>query len=381
MVRLSLLSILGLAVIAGIVFFLWQRRDVSVKPAAVPLAAAAEATTSGADNYYVNVASIREIIPTGITMPAKLEKFLQWVSTQPNGSIGYVEFSGSRLTDYWIENGSTLAPKYILFAHLGDGTDIGYWLYDGRTIENAPIVLIGSEGELDILANSLEEFLAGLINDSYSGRSELTAAKDEDDADWIDRRGELSAFLKTAFGFTVDKNVDYQKATQGKQPNLHPDFKKWMTDWGEAQEKISLADPARQAIAAATKTRWSKLENQWDSINIDLFVADDKVSQQLHRSTTQPIAELEKIAPHVLALRHAEMKASPERGAFHFISLRIDQRGHVALMRQDHFKELGNDDVKLTEGTAPSIVADTKKYPRTAYWTPRWMSRLLSNSY
>jgi hypothetical protein len=380
MVRLLLLSILGLAVIVGIGFFLWQRRDVSIKPVAAPVstpeAVAPETTTPGTDNYYVNVASIREIMPTGVTMPPKLEKFLQWVSTQPNGSIGYMEFAGSRFTDYWIENGSILSPKFVLFAHLGDGTDIGYWLYDGRTIDNAPIVLIGSEGELDILANNLEEFLAGLINDSHSSRSELTAERDEDDADWIDRRGELSAFLKTAFGFTVDKNIDYQKAAQGNQPALHPDFKKWMMDWGEAQEKIALADPARQAIAAATKARWSKLEKQWDSIDIDLFIADGKVSQQIHRNTTKPIAELEKIAPHVLALRNAELKATPERGAFHFISLRIDQRGHVGLMRQDHFKELGTDDVKIPEGAVPAIMADAKKYPRATYWTPRWMARL-----
>ena len=65
-----------------------------------------------------------------------------------------MEFAASRFTDYWIEDGPVLAPKFFLFAHLGDGTDIGYWLHDGNTIDNAPIVLIGSEGGLDLLATS-----------------------------------------------------------------------------------------------------------------------------------------------------------------------------------------------------------------------------------
>jgi hypothetical protein len=381
MVRLLLLSILGIAVIAGIGFFFWQRRDVSTKPAPAstaetPIAATPGAAPSGGNGYYVNVESIHEIIPPGVTMPPKLEKLLTWLSTQPHGSIGYMEFAGNRFDDYWIENGSKLAEKFILFARLGDGTTVGYWLYDGRTIDNAPIVLIGSEGDLEILASNLEEFLAGLINDNHASHSELTAEKDEDDADWVDRRPELAVFLKTAFGFTVDKNIDYQKAAQNK----HPDFKKWMMDWGDAQEKLSLADPSRQAIAAATKARWSKLKNSWDSINIDLFVADGKVSQQIHRNTTKPIAELEKIAPQVLALREAELKAQPTRGAFHFLSLRINQRGHVGLMRQDHFQELGSDDVKIPEGAVPGILADAKKYPRAPYWTPRWMTRLLNTS-
>jgi hypothetical protein len=372
MVKVFIFAALCIAIVIGVGAFLWQRR--ALPPATVPSSTTTptEAATTGAGNYYVDIDSIREILPTGVMMPAKLERFLQWAATQPNGSIGAMEFAGSRFDDYWIENGSVLAPKFVLFAHLGDGTDIGYWLYDGRTIENSPIVLIGSEGDLDILANGLEEFLAGLINDNYSRHSELSAEKDEDDSDWVDRRPALAVLLKDTFGFTRDSAVDYQQTAQA----THPDFKEWMLGWGKAQEKNSLADPSRQAIANATKARWSKLKDSWNSINIDLFVADGKVSQQIFRNTTKPLAELERVTPHVLALREVELKAAPERGAFHFISLRIDQRGHVGLMRQDHFKELGTSDVNIPEGGTAAILADLKKYPRSAYWTPRWLARL-----
>lgn len=374
MVKLFIFSALTLAIIIAIGLFIWFRRAAPVTPP--PVVAPTEAAATNADNYYVNIASIREVLPTGVAMAPKLEKFLNWAATQPNGSVGAMEFAGSRFTDYWIENGSVLAPQFLLFAHLGDGTDIGYWIHDGSTIDTAPIVLIGSEGDLVVLANSLEEFLAGLINDNHSSQSELSAEKDEDDADWVDRRPAMAEFLKTAFGFNVDKAINYQQIAEAK----HPNFKKWMLDWGDAQEKISLSDPTRQAIAAATKARWSKLKDAWQSIDIDLFVADGKVHQQMHRNTTKPLAELEKITPHILALREAELKAAPERGAFHFISLRINQRGHVGLMRQDHFKELGSDDVSIPNGETQAILADLKKHPRAPYWTPRWLAKLHSPS-
>ena len=74
-----------------------------------------------------------------------------------------------------------------------------------------------------------------------------------------------------------------------------------MLDWGDTQEKISLADPIRQANAAATKTRWVKLKDAWQSFDVGLLIADGKVHQQIRRDTTKippsPLPSLKKL-PH-----------------------------------------------------------------------------------
>jgi hypothetical protein len=372
MTKVALLALLGVAVIAGILFFFLPRRETaSPVPAVMPT----EPATPPDDAYFVDLDGIRRVLPTGVAMPAKLEKFLAWVQLQPSGSVGHIEFGGNRFDDYWIENGSNLAEKLFLFARLGDGTTIGYWLYDGRTIDTAPIVLIGSEGELEILANSLGEFLGGLVNDSFSNHSDLSAESDADDEEpVIDRRPQLAAFLASELGFAVNGGTNYREAAKDEHPNLQ----KWMDNWAEEQERLSRADPTRRAIAEITKARWAKLKEPWDYAGIDLFVAGGIVREQIHRNTKEPIAELEKLAPHILALRDAELKSMPQRGAFHFISLQIRQGGHVALMRQDHFKELGTSDVTSPEGALPGILADAKSYPRSAYWTPQWLAKLLA---
>jgi hypothetical protein len=373
MIKIGLLALLGVAIIAGILFFLLPRRETAAPiTSSIPDGVPAKPATPSDDAYFVNLDSIRRVLPTGVTMPAKLEKFLAWIKLQPSGSVGHIGFTGNHFDDYWIENGSNLAEKLFLFAKLGDGTTIGYWLYDGRTIDTAPIVLIGSEGELEILANSLEEFLGGLVNDSFSNHSDLSAESDDEEPQ-VDRRPQLATFLAGEFGFTVNGSADYSEAAKSK----HPGLQQWMDDWAAEQQRLSRADPTRRAIAEITKTRWTKLKEPWDHASIDLFVAGGTVRQQIHRNTKEPIAELEKLAPHILALRDAELKSMPQRGTFHFISLRIHQGGHVALMRQDHFKELGTPDVNTPEGALPGILADAKAYPRSAYWTPQWLAKLI----
>ena len=77
MVKLLLFSALIAAIIIAIGLSIWVRR--AATPALV--VAPTEATATNADNYYVNVESIRKVLPTGVAMPPKLEKFLQSVAT------------------------------------------------------------------------------------------------------------------------------------------------------------------------------------------------------------------------------------------------------------------------------------------------------------
>ncbi|MEB3196354.1 MAG: hypothetical protein VKP62_04035, partial [Candidatus Sericytochromatia bacterium] len=61
---------------------------------------------------------------------------------------------------------SEMAGDFALFGHDADGSQYGFWLYDGRTPANAPIVYlnVGHSGST-VLADSLEEFLSLLALD------------------------------------------------------------------------------------------------------------------------------------------------------------------------------------------------------------------------
>jgi hypothetical protein len=58
------------------------------------------------------------------------------------------------------------AGEFAIFGHDADGSQYGFWLYDGRTPDNAPIVYLNAAHQgSTVLAANLEEFLALLAMD------------------------------------------------------------------------------------------------------------------------------------------------------------------------------------------------------------------------
>lgn len=106
------------------------------------------------------MSKIKSVFNEKIPFPKLLADFEQWAEQFEWGELGYFEFSADRLTDHWIENGSQLADQFALWLHMPDGSMIGFWRPSNFTdIDILPIVLLGSEGEQEVLADSLEEFL------------------------------------------------------------------------------------------------------------------------------------------------------------------------------------------------------------------------------
>lgn len=95
-----------------------------------------------------------------IPFPQLLAAFEQWTDHYQNGEFGYFRFIPDRLTDDWIENGSQLANQFSLWLRLADGSMIGFWRPEYFTDDDIlPVVLLGSEGEVEVLGESLEAFL------------------------------------------------------------------------------------------------------------------------------------------------------------------------------------------------------------------------------
>jgi hypothetical protein len=152
-------------------------------------------------NYSVDIESLHENFPADCQVPALLLDFGNWLKSMRAGSVGYFSLRSERFNDYWIENGADLHSNFAFFIRDPTGGQIGHWLYDGRTTVSPPIVLVGSEGELSILSDTLEEFLERLAEGNTQAPD--LDSRDEDGKDDAEFRAcRLESVAISWSGFT-----------------------------------------------------------------------------------------------------------------------------------------------------------------------------------
>jgi len=83
----------------------------------------------------------------------------------------YVELKHD-VSDYWFsdkEKEARMSQEFVGIGQMGEGSMAAIWLIEGRNLSNAPVVLIGSEGEVSVLANNYKNFmlLAGMGYNMY----------------------------------------------------------------------------------------------------------------------------------------------------------------------------------------------------------------------
>ena len=110
--------------------------------------------------------------------------------------------------------------RYLVpFIRTPDGSEVAFWFPEGKPTASPPVVLVGSEGELANLGDSLEEFLQRL------GRGKTG----NDDLDYrhpgeTDEGPALLAWLKE------------RGATPPHRDEPPPDFRKWFENLRKRQE-------------------------------------------------------------------------------------------------------------------------------------------------
>jgi len=131
-----------------------------------------------------------------------------------------------------LDGDTQAASQFIVFGQEADGSAFGLWCYQGRKIEDAPIVYLGSEGTgWTVLANSLEEFIALLLvgaDDLGFQAESLGDAVSQDPAPGLEI---FRINMDVSAGIAPAKDP---AAVVANARRNHPDLQKWPEKWQES---------------------------------------------------------------------------------------------------------------------------------------------------
>ncbi len=306
-------------------------------------------------NYWVSAESLLRGFPAEFRVPTLLLDFANWLNNKRKGSVGHFGVLSERFNDYWIENGADLHPYFAFFLRDPTGGQFGYWLYDGPTTACPPIVLVGSEGELSILSETLDEFLSRLA------KGGTASALDFRDQDAIEG-AELTKWLESRITKPPAQNR-----------RNHPDLKQWMEAWGRQQRGFINTDPLHLQIADKLRKFVSPNAKAWQTANFDVLLVGTQF-RMWHRSHgPQPMpqnetADLESLFRSVRAER---AKKTPERGVWFYSWVRVGSQGGANLCC--NFM----DEPKVMEERLDVPICDYERdlhdFPRSKHWMPEWI--------
>ncbi len=110
--------------------------------------------------YRIDLDSVRKAFPLWLEAPPLLVDFAGWLEGRAWGGVGCFDLVGQFSENAPLFDSSLLRNEFALFMRLPDGSAVGTWYPNAGNAELAPVVLIGSEGQHEILEPSLEGFLA-----------------------------------------------------------------------------------------------------------------------------------------------------------------------------------------------------------------------------
>lgn len=160
--------------------------------------------------------------------PAVTKKFDKTHSNVDNrNDIELYDKIKLQVFNHWIGDAKKekkLNPYFAAFACRGCGSQVAVWLLPDRTIENAPVVLISSEGDLSVLANDYFSFL-NVISMGY----DMFQLRDSDlGSPWYDENPEFKTWLSKTYKVKPVKDLEKELAAVRK---ANPDFEKFVADF------------------------------------------------------------------------------------------------------------------------------------------------------
>jgi len=307
-------------------------------------------------NYPVNIESLHRNFPAGFAVPSLLLDFGGWLKNKRAGSVGYFCLQSERFNDHWIENGADLHLNFAFFLRDPTGVQIGYWLYDGRTTVSPPVVMVGSEGQLSILSDTLEEFLKQLAQ----GKTQAP------DLDSRDKGGKEAAELAKWVGLRTVKTPIQRRRDR-------PDLKQWMEVWGQQQCDWIDNDSHHLQIADRLRKFVKPDAQPWETANFDVLLVGTQF-KMWHRSFGPKLMPENEIADLELLFRSVRQQRAqmiPERGLWFSAWVKVGSQGGASLSCNFMEEPKVLDEPPIIP--ASDYQRDLSDFPRSEHWTPEWL--------
>jgi len=311
--------------------------------------------------YYIDLDSVRRAFPLHTEAPALLLDFARWLEGRQWGSVGCFDLVGQFSEEAPIVDGSGLRNDFALFCHLPEGSAVGVWCRPDCPIEAAPIVVLGSEGQHEIIAPSLAGLLAKIALQRFEEDGEWTDFTPHEDSD--DATDELAEWLCERLG--VD---DLDEVAE--MPDELPDFAGWLGKWCRDREAFWEAHPTLAELSQHLTAHRPPGKNPWDGTFFEVAIVGAQFQVRVLRRGRQPIDEAAAIEPILRRLRDDMWQAEPDLGLWHSMRFKLKADGRIlpSFDYETHPK-FGEELADIAEARA-----DLARAPRPVRWTPPWMA-------
>ncbi len=174
--------------------------------------------------------AFRANFPSNTEVPSELLRLLEYQNQASRPYCTWFELFADDLDSavMWFDGDTTAALQFTVFGHGPDRSLNAYWLYDGRTLATAPIVVLDSEASNNqVLASTTRNFLA-LLGVPYDPRwtDEAIANWKEDETLESEQADQsFREWLRTTFGITAP--ADPAKLLADAQ-RAHPGLDAWV---------------------------------------------------------------------------------------------------------------------------------------------------------
>ena len=308
--------------------------------------------------YQIDVASIRRAFPPGTDAPPLLLDFAGWLDGRPWGSVGCFDLRGQFSDTAPLFDSSPLRDKFALFMRLPDGSAVGTWYGAGPDSPQAPIVGLGSEGEYDVLAPSLEWLIAKLAAQEFESAWHDLAPNEDVECETVELAEWLTSRLAGG-GLTP-----LEQASTGL-----PDFRGFADKWSRDREDFWANHTMMAELGWRLAAHLPKGKNPWDATRFEVAIVGKQYQARVLRRGPQAFAEAGVIEPLLRELREEMRRAQPQLGLWYGMAFALYADGRV-MPRFDY-------DARPTFGEAPADLSEAKadlaRAPRPERWVPAWL--------
>jgi hypothetical protein len=292
--------------------------------------------------------------------------FVGWLDGRPWGSAGCFSLVGNFTDLAPIVDGSPLRDQFALFMRLPEGSVVGAWYGPGGRAAKAPIVVLGSEGQHEIIAASLEGLLAKIALQRFEEDGEWTDFTPHEDVD--DATDELADWLTDRLDF---KGLGVKNLEKLAEPPVGlPDFGGWMAKWCSDREEFWAAHAMTIELAKHLTAHLPVGKNPWDNTHFNVAIVGRQYQMRVLRRGWQPVDEAAAIEPLLRELRDERCRAQNNLGLWYSMSFVMSANGRI-LPNFDY-------ETRPKIGDAPADLAEARadlgRAPRPERWVPAWLA-------